>query len=146
MTATCGTPRPKATLDASTEEKETAESGFQSLTSFASFMILSALATSFPYGVPPPCLPTTTNRSFLRLRACCASRYTRVVMSTSLSRERSSYRGAKNRACFGVRTSIQMFTLGFHLPLSAQEKVGTISDTRSSPPSFSIRNKDCIRV
>jgi hypothetical protein len=39
-----------------------------------------------------------------------------------LSRQRSSCSGAKNRACFGVRTSIQIFTSVFHLPPSNQEK------------------------
>src|SRR5712692_6220557 len=83
FTATCGTPSPKATLAASGEENETAVSGRQFSISWASFITLRPLARSLPKREPPPCSPTMRNRNCFNLSASTASRYVRVVSSSS---------------------------------------------------------------
>src|SRR5216683_7174366 len=147
LAATWGMPRPNATRDASTDEKETATFGFHFWIRFASLVILSALARSFPKAVPPPWLPTTENCSFFNLRVCSASRYTRVVINASCpSRFSARYNGSKKSACFGVRISIQTFMISFSEQSSKAQRQVDKRCKQFMPRTFSTRRASSIRV
>ena len=105
----CLIPNPKATRDASGEEKLTAKSGLNFRICFASSLLLSKLATSLSNLSEPPCFPKYTKLVCPKSVIPVTCRYFLDVHNTVCLVLSFLINGSENRNCLGVIISNQIF-------------------------------------